>query len=204
MKAIMFDFDDVMALDKTGTESICNYISKNTGIEKSIFEAEYRKYNGELLYGKTTHENIWDELCLGMGISIPIKILYDSFIHTKIDSDMYNLVKELKRSNYVTALITDNKVDRIRMIEKHFGINEYFDIITISAEIGSDKNKEKIFLKTLEKLQAEPKESIFIDNQEQNLVIPQKIGIKTIFYNDKDRKIHDLRGKLSEYGVKIQ
>jgi histidinol phosphatase-like enzyme len=34
IKAIFFDFDGVMIIDKTGTISICNYISNNYPIDK--------------------------------------------------------------------------------------------------------------------------------------------------------------------------
>ena len=33
IKAILFGFDGVLKLDGTGTQSICNYINSNTGIE---------------------------------------------------------------------------------------------------------------------------------------------------------------------------
>ena len=56
IKAILFDYDGVMTIDKTGTESICNYISNTLGIDKNVFEKEYRKYNKDLLYGKPTSE----------------------------------------------------------------------------------------------------------------------------------------------------
>ena len=54
MKAIMFDYDGVMTLDTTGTESLCKYVSENMGIDKHIFENEYRKYTFDLIYGKVT------------------------------------------------------------------------------------------------------------------------------------------------------
>ena len=203
IKAVLFDFDGVMTIDKTGTESICKYISRNMGIDRNLFETEYRKYNIDLLIGKIKHEDIWDNLCKNIGVNIPIKILHDSFIHTPIDNDMYNLVKELKEKRYLTAMLTDNKIDRIKMIEKEFGFDKYFNAIIVSGEIGSGKDTKTIFLKALDKLKIESKESIFIDNQDRNLKVPQELGIKTIFYDDKERNIIGLKEKIKEYGIII-
>jgi putative hydrolase of the HAD superfamily len=201
--AIFFDYDGVMTLDKTGTDSICNYISRKINIDKNIFEKEYRKYNNELLYGKITHIEIWDKLCMNIGINIPISILYDSFIQTPIDDIMHKLVLEIKQKNIKTGLITDNKIDRIKYICDHHELQKYFDIIAVSGELGYGKESEKIFVKVLEELKIKPEESIFIDNQEKNLVFPQKIGMKTIYFDDIKRDINKLKEEIKEYGAKI-
>lgn len=201
IKAILFDYDGVMTLDKTGTESICNYISKIIGIDSAIFESKYREFYPELFDTQISYEDIWDRLCANVGVNIPIKILYDSFINTPIDKEMHNLVKELRNKNYITALVTDNKTDRIRIIKEHFNLNKYFNEIIVSDEVGSAKNTETIFIKTLEKINLEPNECIFIDNHENNLIAPEKLGMITYYFDDKNRNINRLKCELRKYGV---
>ena len=203
IKAVLFDFDGVMTTDKSGTESISKYISKETGIEKSIFENEYRKFNYELSNGKTTHFEIWESLCKNIGVNIPIEILYDSFYNTPIDNEMYKIVSNIKNQKIKTGLITDNKADRIDYINKNFNLSEVFDIMAVSGELGYGKESEKIFEYTLKKLNINPAEAIFIDNQEKNLIIPEKMGINTIFFSDKERDINNLKNQLKEYGITI-
>jgi len=196
IKAIMFDYDGVLTLDKTATDSICNHLSKVTGADKFFLETVYSKYRPDLIIGKTSFEKIWGGFCLDIGADIPIEVLFDSFKKTPIDKDMHNLVKELKGQNYLTALITDNNFDRIKTIVKEFGLDGYFDVISTSGEIGSGKKTEEIFLITLEKLSIKANESIFIDNLEENLAIPRKIGIETIYFDDMERDICGLREKI--------
>ena len=203
IKAILFDFDGVMTIDKTGTESVCNYISKHTGIDKSIFESEYRKYNNDLSDGKITHLDIWEQLCIKINENIPISVLYDSFENTQIDKEMHDFVLSIKNLNYKTGLITDNKADRIKYINNKHDLKRYFDVIAVSGELGYGKYSEKIFLYALEKLDIDPEESIFIDNQEKNLIIPEKLGIKTIYFDVKERDMSLLKNKIEKYGVKI-
>jgi putative hydrolase of the HAD superfamily len=202
IKAVLFDYDGVMTIDKTGTESICNYISKYTGIDRNIFETEYRKYNDDLLYGKLTHE-IWGQLCLNIGKNIPIEVLYDSYNNTPINKEMHEFVLKIKGNNIKTGLITDNKADRMEYIKNKFELSKYFDIISVSGELGYGKESEKVFLRTLECIKIKPEESIFIDNHENNLIIPKRIGIKTIYFNEKEQNMNKLINEIREYGLMV-
>ena len=144
IKAILFDFDGVLTTDGTGSQSICTYICNKMGLDIETFKKEYYKYNDDLLYGKINHENIWDTLCTGLNRKIDINILYESFINTPIDSQMMKFVDELKQQNYKIGMVTDNKKDRIDDIVKYYDWNKIFDSITVSAEIGSGKDYNKI------------------------------------------------------------
>ena len=45
IKAILFDFDGVITIDKTGSKPICNYISSVMNIDLQLFTKEYRKFH---------------------------------------------------------------------------------------------------------------------------------------------------------------
>jgi putative hydrolase of the HAD superfamily len=203
IKTIFFDYDGVLTLDKTGTQSICNYISKKYGIDKDIFEKEYRKYNTDLLYGKITHEIIWKKICSNLNENIPISILYESFINTPVNMQMHDLVKAIKEKDIKTGLITDNKADRIKIISEKHRLNELFDVIKISAEIGSGKEKEEIFIAALTEINCKPYECIFIDNHEKNLIVPKNMRMETIYYDDEKRDIGKLKMELRNCGIVV-
>jgi putative hydrolase of the HAD superfamily len=203
IKAIFFDYDGVMTIDKTGTQSICNYISEKYCIDKSIFEKEYRKYNNDLLKGITTHEKIWGKICQNLNENIPISLLYDSFENTPVDKEMHDFVETVKRQKFKTALITDNKTDRIKIISKKYNLNKIFDVIIVSAEVGFGKDDNKIFEMALNKTGVKPNECIFIDNQEKNLIIPKNMGINTILFDDKKRDMENLKNEIKKYGINI-
>jgi len=201
IKAILFDFDGVITIDKTGSFTICKYISSIINIDYEIFSSAYRKYNEELLSGKTNHSQIWESLCLDIGINVPKNILIDSFRNTALDESMLDLIKRLKRSHYKIALVTDNKQDRIEEIFKYKKIGKYFDVVAISSEIGSGKENEEIFIKTIKELKVNYDECIFIDNQRKNLIVPKMKGIKTIYYNDEEKNVSKLEKELIDDGV---
>lgn len=203
IKAVLFDFDGVLTTDATGSQSICNYICKETGIDRELFKNEYKKYNNELLYGKLEHEDIWDKVCDGIGKKISIDVLMASFINTPINYGMLDLVKEIKSKAYKTAMVTDNKADRIDKIVEHFDMDNIFDAIVVSANIGSGKDMKDIFLKTIEKLKVKAAECVFIDNQQKNLLIPEELGMEVIFYNHIEKNTGEVLEKLRKLNVNI-
>jgi len=192
IKAILFDFDGVLTTDATGSQTICNYICKKTGLGAEAFKKEYYKYNNNLLYGKTNHENIWKAMCKGLNIKIDISILYESFINTPIDSQMIAIVDRLKKQNYKIGMVTDNKKDRIDDIVNYYDWNKIFDAITISADVGSGKDYSEIFVRIIECLNVTANECVFIDNQEKNLIIPKSMGMNVIYFDHEKRNYEKL------------
>ena len=202
IKAVLFDYDGVLTLDKSGSYSICKYISQNADIDYELFSTEYKKYNADLLIGKVTHEQIWNQLCKNVNKSISIKYLFDSYKNTPMNLKMIDLVKRIKKNNK-TGLITDNKKDRIDAAKIDYKLAELFEVISVSAEIGSQKTKEMIFNRTSTQLSVRNDECVYIDNQESNLVIPNKLGMKTIFYNHKENNIKRLVTELKLLNIII-
>jgi putative hydrolase of the HAD superfamily len=203
IKAIFFDLDGVLTSDSTGTTSIVNYISQCTELDSIKFESAYRKHNYELLYGIKVHTEIWSEICEDYGEEINIEILYDSFRATPIDTQMVKLVKELKEIGYVLGVITDNKQDRIDHIYEYNDFDNLFSYTTVSSELGSGKKEKYIFEKMLDKSRFSAKECVFIDNNKQNLIWPEKLGMYNLHFDDKERNTYKLKGDLRKLGIKV-
>lgn len=204
IKAVLFDFDGVLTTDATGSQSIINYIGKNSHVDIEKFKREYYKYNFDLLYGKTTHELIWDSLCSNIGMSIDKSLLYESFIHTPLDEKMLAILKKIKEANFKIGMVTDNKKDRMDDIISYYNWQSVFDAILVSAEIGSGKEDRLIFNNILKQLNLRANECIFIDNQEKNLIVPAKIGMKVIHFDHEERNHDALINQLNQHNISIR
>lgn len=203
IKAVFFDFDGVLTLDATGTTSIVNYISAKMDIDKESFNKEYRKFNKDLLLGITTHDLIWEDLCQALNREIPKIVLLDSFIHTHLDNQMIALAKGIKSQGYKLGMITDNKADRIKAISDQCNFDKLFDVISVSASVGSSKSGKEIFWDTMGKVGAKAEECIFIDNNPKNLLIPEELGMSVIHFDHDKRDYDRLVIQLHDEGVKI-
>jgi len=186
IKAVLFDFDGVLTIDITGSATITNYISNTCGIPLENVKSCYYKFNKKLLLGETTHQEIWTDFCQSLGQDIDYNILLDSFRFTRLDDKMIALVQKLKE-RYLIGMVTDNKCDRISTILDYRGLNQFFDVIAISACLHSGKDSPSIFEYVLNTLNVSASECVFIDNTEKNLVVPKQMGMSTVFYNDDNR-----------------
>ncbi|MDR1736044.1 MAG: HAD-IA family hydrolase [Oscillospiraceae bacterium] len=201
IKAILFDFDGVLTLHETGSQSVCDYICSVTGTEKELFRRAYKKHNSDLLTGKVKHEDVWADICAAAGRDMDVDILYKSFINTPINPGMLRLVRDIKQSKYKVGMITDNKSDRIRSIIDYHNWKALFDAILVSAEVGVCKDKPQIFQKVFQTLEAAPEECVFIDNTQKNLTVPDRMGVATVFFDFAKNDVPGLRDTLSLLGV---
>ena len=196
----MFDFDGVLTTDKTGSVTTTRYLSQRTGIELSIVEAAFRRFNNDLTLGRTTHAAVWRAICADLGQTVGLDLLEAAFESTPLNERMLTIARRL-RSSYSVGIVTDNKKDRIDAIKRLHDLPRLFDPIVVSSEVGLSKDNPGIFLGALQLLRVKPEECIFIDNSKDNLVAPNAIGMKTIYFDDEKQDFTALLTELQAYGA---
>lgn len=68
----------------------------------------------------------------------------------------------------------------------------FFDVILFSSEIGVQKPDPKAFLLALAELQEPPSNCLFVDDNPQNLLSAEKLGLRTYHCTDINRLEQDL------------
>jgi len=124
------------------------------------------------------------------------------FASTPKNEKMFELALRL-RERYKIGIITDNKKDRMDYLRTFQRLDELFDSVVVSAEVGYDKRNERIFQKALLSLNTQPENTIFIDNTKENLIIPGEMGFKTILFDQKTNNIDSLMHELTVFGVRL-
>ncbi|KWE48874.1 hypothetical protein WL76_22935 [Burkholderia ubonensis] len=74
-------------------------------------------------------------------------------------------------------------------MRKFQSIDALFDPEIVSADIESCKDNHPLLDCALGYLAVEPRESIFIDNNPNNLTIPKELGMGAIFHGDERNDI---------------
>jgi HAD superfamily hydrolase (TIGR01509 family) len=195
IKAIFFDYDGVLTTDRTGSITTVRFLSKAADIDLNALRQAFAEYNLDLTLGKTTHELIWPSVCGAVGQKIDFTLLQGAFESTPMNIGVFDLAQELRR-HYHVGIITDNKADRIRHLREFQRLDDRFNPIIVSAEIGASKSQPEIFLHALAQLGIEPNEGIFVDNNLDNLLVPDALGMKTIFHDDEKNDLVALRSNI--------
>lgn len=198
---VFFDFDGVLTLNALGsTVTIRTIQDANSDVNATKIEHCYYRFHQRMLLGEINHYDIWDDYCKCIGKDISSDVLTEAFLATPINTKMMNLAFELSR-NYRLGIVTANAIERLAALIYKYGLDKLFDPIVISAEIGGLKTKALIFESALGG--ESPNECVFIDNQENNLSVPAKLGFKTYLFDPKENDISELIGQLVKWGIKL-
>ena len=202
IKNIIFDFGGVIAdleydravkgFTELGVKNADSFLGKyhQTGFfqdleEGKIGESEFTEKLSELCGRKLNREEI-EKACTS----------YFPAVNTqKLD------ILEVLRENYHLYVLSNTNPyviswacsERFSVLKKP--LNEYFDKMFLSYQIGSTKPNEKIFRAAIKEGKLNPDETLFIDDGPSNIEAAKKIGLKTLLVDSTE----DWRRRLIEF-----
>ena len=89
-------------------------------------------------------------------------------------------MSSLKNNKYKIALLSNTEMPMLDFFrEKKY---DFFDVAVFSCMEGTAKPDRKIYEIALRKLEVKPREAIFIDDKEENIVPAKGMGINTILF----------------------
>jgi putative hydrolase of the HAD superfamily len=121
----------------------------------------------------------------------------DFFAGDRIDEELVGFIRDLK-ANYKIGMITNAWPDIREWIEEDAKIADAFDHILVSSEVGMVKPTKAIYLLSLEALEVQPEQSIFIDDFIENIEGAQAIGMQGIHFQDPQVVMQTIRQKLRQ------
>jgi putative hydrolase of the HAD superfamily len=80
-------------------------------------------------------------------------------------------------------------------IEKR-GITQLFDVIVLSAEEGVKKPDPQIYKLLLDRLQTQPDETVFVDDNAENVAAAVALGVQAIQFHSTAQAIASLEAVL--------
>ena len=103
---------------------------------------------------------------------------------------MIEYIQSLK-SSYKTALLSNAWKDLRHLLNNEWEISKIFDEIIVSAEVEVMKPDPQIYQITLERLNIDAHEAIFIDDFERNIKGAQRVGMHAVqFLNPEQIKTY--------------
>ena len=111
--------------------------------------------------------------------------------------EVINYVKSL-RPRYKTAMLSN--VPSRASLERHFPVEELeemFDVVVASGDVGYEKPMPAIYELTAEKLGVKPEECLFVDDIGRFCIAAESVGMQTVTFLDPEISLEELR-KLTE------
>lgn len=197
IRAVFFDLGGVIV--RTEYQAPRQQLAERLGMEyddlsKIVFDSET---GAQASIGTITALQHWESVLkrLKRPPTELESIRDDFFAGDIVDRQLLNFLRSL-RGTHTTGLISNAWSDlRDYMVREK--MDDAFDHIIISAEVGVAKPDPKIFKIALEKAGVSPNEAVFVDDFYVNIEGCEKVGMKGIHFKDAESALQQLKPLLS-------
>ena len=202
-KNFIFDFGQVIV--KFNTEYMTSVYIKDANDLKLVEEVVFdRLYWDKLDAGTVTDDEVKKGICsrLPQRLRGNACLVYDNWYkNLKFISGMPELIKHIKDNGgklYLLSNISLTFAEKYQTVPELKELFDMFDGLVFSAPLGMTKPNKDIFRYILGYYSLKAEESIFIDDNKNNIQGAEEIGIKGYLF---DGNVSDLQAFLNKIGA---
>ncbi len=207
LKAVLFDFGGVFT--DSPFEAFNTYAMRIGASDEQVTDIVFGGYGvdgdhpwhrverGEISLGKARD----DILSLGREQGLEVDIL-DVFMAMAdngggLREELVDYVSTIREAGLATGIITNNVVEFREHWRAMLPVDELFDFVVDSSEVGMRKPNPAIFKKALEIGGLAPEHAIFLDDFEGNVIAAAALNIRSILVDgDGAKTVADLDAVL--------
>lgn len=196
IRAVFFDLGGVIV--RTEYQAPRQHLAERLGMEyddlnRIVFNSE-TGYQASI--GAITSLQHWEAVMKRLKRPFPeMAAIRDEFFAGDIvDREILDFLRSL-RGGYKTGLISNAWSDLRDYIVRE-KMDDAFDHIIISAEVGVAKPEAEIYQIALEQAGVRPGEAVFVDDFNENIEGCEKVGMKGIHFSDPQSVLQQLRKLL--------
>ncbi len=162
-------------------------------INKIVFESETSRRASIGAIGVDEH---WAAVTrkLGRQASETGSIREEFFAGDVVDRSLLDFIRSI-RPRYKTGIISNAWPD-LRDYMARNKLDDAFDALVVSAEVGVMKPEPKIYRIALEQLKVEANEAAFVDDTPANVEAARALGMQGILFRDQQRTLKELKRLL--------
>jgi epoxide hydrolase-like predicted phosphatase len=109
---------------------------------------------------------------------------------------MIDLMRELKEAGYRMAMLTNNVREWEPLWRSMLPVDEIFETVVDSAFVGHRKPESRIYALTLERIEMNPEQCLFVDDVQVNCEGAVRAGIRAVHFQGNDQAIAEIRAEL--------
>jgi glucose-1-phosphatase len=184
IQAVIFDVGGVLL--RTEDRSYRQRWEEKLGLDD--WAADEIVFNSEMgiqaQTGLVTEEAHWQWVGHHLGLTAAelAQFRHDFWAGDRLDDALVAYISRLQ-GRYQTAIIS-NAMDGLRYTLTHtYPIAQFFDLMVVSAEEQVMKPKPEIYQRTLERLERQPHEAVFIDDFRHNVLAARELGMTAVHFS---------------------
>jgi epoxide hydrolase-like predicted phosphatase len=193
IKAVIFDFGGVLM--RTESLEQRERLAQQLGLSldelyRLVFDAAGSR---EAQLGLIDPDQWWAQI----GRSVGLKSRREQqafrqamFATDVLDHELVDYVRSL-RSRFKTALLSNASLRLVTTLSE-LHIEDCFDEIVISAQVGLMKPDPAVYRLTLDRLGVKPHEAVFLDDVAENVEAAASVGIHAIRFAGRETALNEL------------
>ncbi|MFZ2978091.1 MAG: HAD-IA family hydrolase, partial [Candidatus Magasanikiibacteriota bacterium] len=197
IKLIIFDAAGVVW--DGGYPVTCSYLAKKYNLPlEEVTSIAYEKWFMRACTGKISSLKAWQNSANELGLSltaVQLEKLHIGF--HKVRQSILKLSDDLRAQGYKTIILSNNFSSYVNQFKKKFGLSKHFDEILNSQELGMSKDDPRLFQYVMKKYNVTPEQTVYFDDMEKGLLVPDKMGIHTIHFKKEQQLKKDLEKLLT-------
>ncbi|GMR09549.1 MAG: HAD family phosphatase [Anaerolineae bacterium] len=108
-----------------------------------------------------------------------------------LDPELVGYIRGL-RAQFQTGLISNAWLELREQLVRHWRIDDAFDDLVISAEVGLRKPDPAIYRLALDRLEVRADRAIFVDDLENNISAAAEIGMHAVLFRSRNQAIAEV------------
>jgi len=207
LKAVIFDFGGVFT--DSPFHAFSAYAQKIGASDEQVTAIVFGGYSvdsdhpwHQVERGEITLEKAREDI-MALGLEQGLKVdIWDVFMAMAengggLRNELVDYVPRIRASGLATGIITNNVVEFRDHWRSMLPVDELFDFVVDSSEVGLRKPNPAIFAKALEIGGFSPEQVLFLDDYQGNIVAAEALNIRSILVDgDGAKTIADLDAVL--------
>jgi epoxide hydrolase-like predicted phosphatase len=154
----------------------------------------------QAMKGEITTAEHWQAVQKSLGVPQDEfgKVPLDFWGGDALDEDLVDYLRDLQ-PRYKIALLSNAWDDLRQIIEEEWRIDDAFDEMIISAEVGLMKPDPRIYQMAVAALGVLPAEAVFVDDFPVNVAGARSQGLQAIRFKDRNQALRELALLLASY-----
>lgn len=176
-------------------------MSQALGITPEQFPRLYSHSRDDYDRGDLTTNQYWENTARHVGVELAPAVVdalaqLDKDMWSRPNDEMTSWLASLRPAGYKTALLSNMQHDMIAHVRAEFPWLKDFDHQIFSSEARMVKPHPALYRACLAKLGTDPRETIFVDDREENVAAARALGITAFRF----RSVPELRRDLASAG----
>ena len=201
IRAVVFDIRGVLELDviELVGDGLDVRWEQRLGLQPGELDRRMEPiwYAGSL--GKCTEEYVHQELGKRLGMNQEqveeyMRVMWNLYCG-RLNIPMANFFRSL-RPRYQTAILSNSFVGARREEQQRHHFEEMCDLIIYTHEEGTAKPNPRIYELTCRRLDVQPAQMLFLDDNRQHIAAAHALGIHAIHCRETEQAIADVQACL--------